>query len=33
MKTVRKWAVRAYLAWSVCADITLIAGVVWLIVT
>jgi hypothetical protein len=33
MNEVKKWALRAYLAWSVCADITLIAGVVWLIVS
>jgi hypothetical protein len=33
MKDLKKWAMRAYLTWSVCADVTLIAGVVWLIVT
>jgi hypothetical protein len=32
MNEVKKWALRAYLTWSVCADITLIAGVVWLII-
>jgi hypothetical protein len=33
MKDLKKWAMRAYLTWSVCADVTLIAGVIWLIVT
>ena len=33
MSEIKKWAIRAYLAWSVCADIILISGIVWLIVT
>ncbi len=33
MNPVKKWMLRAYLAWSVCADITLIGGVIWLIIT
>ena len=31
LKSVTPWAWRAYIVWSVCADITLIAGIVWLI--
>ena len=26
LKTTGKWAFRAYIAWSICADIILIAG-------
>ena len=33
MSVIKKWAIRAYLTWSVCADITLIGGVIWLILT
>lgn len=33
MIAAKKWAIRVYLAWSVCADITLIGGVIWLIIT
>jgi hypothetical protein len=33
MNEIKKWALRAYLMWSVCADITLISGVIWLIVS
>lgn len=32
MTTIKKWAIRAYLAWSICADIILISGIVWLII-
>jgi len=31
LKAVAPWAFRAYIAWSICADIALIAGIVWLI--
>jgi hypothetical protein len=30
-KDVTKWMFKAYILWSICADITLIAGLVWLI--
>jgi len=33
MTIVKKWAIRAYLAWSICADITLLAGIAWIIIT
>ena len=29
--TVSKWMLRAYIAWSVCADVILIGGIVYLI--
>ena len=28
-----KWMFRAYIAWSVCADIVLLSGIIYLIVT
>lgn len=33
MTVLKKWAIRAYLTWSVCADAMLIGGVLWLIIT
>ena len=31
VQTVSKWMLRAYIAWSVCADVILIGGIVYLI--
>jgi len=31
VREISKWMFRAYIAWSVCADIVLISGIVWLI--
>jgi len=30
-KSVTKWAFRAYIAWSICADIIILGGVVYLL--
>jgi len=30
-KSVTKWAFRAYIVWSVCADIIVLSGVVYLL--
>jgi len=29
---VRKWVFRAYIVWSICADIALLSGLIYLIV-
>jgi hypothetical protein len=29
LKIIGPWAFRAYIAWSICADLILITGVVW----
>jgi hypothetical protein len=31
IQTVSKWMLRAYIVWSVCADITLLAGIIYLV--
>jgi len=31
MKFAAKWMFKAYIIWSICADLFLIAGIVWLI--
>jgi len=31
IQKISKWALRAYVTWSVCADIILIGGVLYLI--
>ena len=30
-KSITKWAFRAYIVWSVCADIIVLSGVVYLL--
>jgi len=31
LKSVTKWAFRAYIVWSVCVDILVLSGVVYLL--
>ena len=31
VKELSKWMFRAYVLWSVCADIALLSGIIWLI--
>ena len=31
MEKIGKWAFRAYMVYSICADMALLAGIIWLI--
>jgi hypothetical protein len=31
VQEVSKWMFRGYIVWSICADIALLSGIIWLI--
>ncbi len=31
VRKVSKWMLRAYILWSICADITLLGGIIYLV--